>query len=145
MSVYEELFEGAVERLSVGQERYGFCLVGGDGRREWGRVEVVSVESDRRVICLDEDMVGALESASEREYSSGFRRFELHDGMYLILINPFYLRRFIGLFPPQHTLLHPKPPPLLLRTLVTHADLPMQRDLSEPKTELPAPEPFFDG
>lgn len=68
MSVYEGVFRAAVERLSVGKERYGFCLVGGVGRRAWGCLDVVSEFSGWRVICLDEDMVCALESASEREY-----------------------------------------------------------------------------
>lgn len=38
-------------------------------------------------------------------------------------------------------------PPLLIRTRITHtaSNLPMRHDLSEPETELPAPEPFFDG
>lgn len=109
VSVYEGLFKAAVERLSVGKERYGFCLVGGIGRREWGCVDVVSVVSGRRVICLDEDMVCALEGASEREYGLSWLQVARWD---VILINPFCLRRFIELFPRQPKFLHPKPPPL---------------------------------
>lgn len=61
-------FKRALESFAIGPKRYGFCLLNRIGAVKTECVgKPVGVFSSARVLCLDKDMITALEGASDRE------------------------------------------------------------------------------